>query len=337
MTESTNGGSLAARLRFPGIRVAVLVPCLNEAASVAEVVHSFRRALPQATVYVYDNGSKDDTVAQARAAGATIGHVARRGKGHVLRRMFADIEADVYITVDGDMTYDASCAPLLLQTLLERGCDLVNVARVAQSTQAYRTGHRLGNRVLTGLVRLIFGDKLLDMLSGYKAMSRRMVKTFPALASGFETETELAVHALDLQMPIAEISAPYVDRRSGSASKLSTWRDGVRILRMIARLTREERPWPFFGGLAAALVLLATVLGTPVIAEFMRTGLVPRLPTALLATGVMILGFLSLGCGLVLDTVTRGRKEAKLLRYLALPAPGFTGTRGGRSVLLDRT
>lgn len=304
--------------------VAVLIPCLNEERSVAQVVEAFMSTLPKARIYVYDNGSTDRTAALASAAGAEVRHVARRGKGNVLRRMFADIDADVYIIVDGDMTYDATSARRLVQVMLEGRYDMVNVARVAPTQHAYRKGHQLGNKVLTGLVGLIFGYQLKDILSGYKALSRRFVKTFPALSLGFETETELVVHALDLQMPMIEIDAPYSERQTGSDSKLNTWRDGIRILRMIARLTREERPLPFFTTLAILLMLGSLALGGPVIIEFMQTGLVPRLPTALLATGIMMLGFLSLTCGLVLDTVTRGRKETKLLRYLALPAPGHS-------------
>lgn len=299
-------------------RIAVLVPCYNEEVAVPAVVAAFRAALPGADVYVYDNNSTDGTVAAARAAGATVRTETLQGKGHVIRRMFADIAADAYVLVDGDDTYDAASAPAMVGMLLDQGLDMVNGARVSDAA-AYRTGHRLGNQVLTGLVGSIFGDRVSDMLSGYRVFSHRFVKSFPALSSGFETETELTVHALELRMPIGEVQTPYKERPPGSVSKLRTYSDGLRILRTIVVLVKEERPLQLFAAVAAMLVVLAVVLGVPVVAEFMHTGLVPRLPTAVLATGLVLLGFLSLTCGLILDSVTRGRREFKRLAYLRIP------------------
>ncbi|MGQ9366830.1 glycosyltransferase family 2 protein [Azospirillum sp. ST 5-10] len=302
--------------------VAVLVPCYNEAAAIGTVVRDFRTALPGATVYVYDNNSTDRTAEAARAAGAVVRHEPLQGKGNVVRRMFADVEADVYVLVDGDDTYDAAAAPLMVQRLWEDQLDMVNAARVTDIVAAYRPGHRFGNRLLTGIVSGIFGNRIQDMLSGYRVFSRRFVKTFPALASGFETETELTVHALELRMPIAEVKTPYKNRPAGSASKLRTFRDGFRILKTILILVKEERPLPFFAGVAAALSALAVVLALPLVTTYLESGLVPRLPTAVLATGLVLTGMLALACGLILDTVTRGRHEIKRLRYLTIPAPG---------------
>ena len=301
--------------------VAVLIPCYNEEATIEAVVRDFKAALPDATVYVYDNNSSDRTVEKAKAAGAVVRHEPLQGKGNVVRRMFADIEADVYVMVDGDDTYHAPSAPMMVKRLLAERLDMVNGARVTDIVKAYRPGHRFGNKLLTGLVAGVFGQRINDMLSGYRVFSRRYVKSFPALASGFETETELTVHALELRMPIAEVKTPYKDRPEGSVSKLNTIRDGIRILKTIVRLVKEERPLPFFSALFGVFVLAALLLGGPVILDFMATGLVPRLPTALLATGLVLLGFLSLACGLILDTVTLGRREMKRMRYLAIPAP----------------
>ncbi len=301
-------------------RVAVLIPCYNEEIAIADVVRDFRAALPQATIYVYDNNSRDRTVEVARAAGAIVRTERLQGKGNVIRRMFADVEADAYVLVDGDATYHAASAPAMLQMLLTDGLDMVNGTRVTEIEAAYRRGHRLGNQVLTGIVRLIFGDRIIDMLSGYRVFSRRFVKSFPALSSGFETETEFTVHALELSMPIGELETPYKDRPAGSTSKLNTYRDGLRILRTIVQLVKEERPLQFFSVAGLVLLVLAVLSGLPVVAEFMRTGLVPRFPTAILATGLVLLGFLSFVCGLVLDSVARGRKEVKRLAYLAIPA-----------------
>ncbi|MFI4906675.1 MAG: glycosyltransferase [Steroidobacterales bacterium] len=304
-------------LSVVGNQIAVLVPCRNEEASIAEVVRDFQRYLPSATVYVYDNGSDDETVQVARDAGARVFSEPLVGKGNVVRRMFADIEADIYVMVDGDGTYDSSSAPRLIQYLVTNGLDMVNCARVSSDSAAYRAGHRLGNRVLTGLVARVFGKRLSDMLSGYRVLSRRFVKSFPALSTGFEIETELTVHALELRVPMAELSAPYVTRPRGSASKLRTVRDGLKILQLIVHLVKEERPLQFFSTGFCVLAASSIALGIPVVTQYFATGLVGRLPTAVLATGLMILAFLSLMCGLILDTVTRGRRELKRLLYLA--------------------
>ena len=302
-----------------GLRTAVLVPCYNEEAAIAQVVGDFRRALPEALIYVYDNNSKDRTVEVAREAGAIVRREPLQGKGNVVRRMFADIEADIYVLVDGDATYDASSAPRMIKTLLENQLDMVNGARVTQIEEAYRAGHRFGNWMLTTMVSLIFGNRFKDMLSGYRIFSRRYVKSFPALAVGFETETELTVHALHLRMPTSEVETPYKDRPIGSTSKLSTFKDGFRILWMILVLIKEEKPMPFFSLISAAFALLSVFLAVPVLYEFLETGLVPRLPTAVLSISLMIIAFLSFACGLILDTVTRGRNEMKRMRYLNIP------------------
>jgi glycosyltransferase involved in cell wall biosynthesis len=304
-------------------RIAVLVPCYNEEVAIPRVVAAFRSALPEATVYVYDNNSRDGTRAVAAAAGAVVRRETQQGKGHVVRRMLADIEADVYVLVDGDDTYEASAAPAMIRLLLEERLDMVTGVRVTDAAAAYRPGHRLGNRVLTGVVGMVFGDRVSDMLSGYRVFSRRFAKSFPALASGFETETEFTVHALELRMPVGELRTPYRERPPGSQSKLNTYRDGFRILNAIALLVRRERPLAFFAVMAAALALLSIGLAVPVIETWLETGLVPRLPTAVLSTGLMLLSFLSLACGMILDTVTRGRLEAKRMAYLAIPAPDF--------------
>lgn len=304
-------------LSWVGSRIAVLVPCRNEQASIAQVVHDFQHYLPAATVYVYDNGSSDETAQVARDAGAQVFSEPLVGKGNVVRRMFADIEADIYVIVDGDGTYDASSAPKLIQYLVTNGLDMVNCARTSSDSAAYRPGHRLGNRVLTGLVARVFGNRLSDMLSGYRVFSRRFVKSFPALSTGFEIETELTVHALELRAPIGELSAPYVSRPRGSASKLRTVRDGLRIFGLIVHLVKEERPLHFFATGSCVLAATSIALGIPVVLQYFATGLVGRLPTAVLAMGLMILAFLGLTCGLILDTVTRGRRELKRLLYLA--------------------
>lgn len=304
-------------------RIAVLVPCYNEAAAIATVVKDFAAALPAATIYVYDNNSTDDTAARAAQAGAIVRTETLQGKGNVVRRMFADIEAEVYLLVDGDGTYDAASALAMVEHLLANSLDMVNAARVPTNQAAFRPGHVFGNKLLTNSVSMIFGSRLTDMLSGYRAMSRRFVKSFPALASGFETETELTVHALELRLPLAEIQTPYRDRMAGSTSKLRTFHDGFRILRTIALLVKEERPLQFFSTAAAMLLVTALVLGWPLLAEFLATGLVPRLPTAVLATGMIILSFVSFIAGLILDTVTLARRELKRLHYLALQGPTF--------------
>ena len=302
-------------------RIAVLIPCYNEGVTVGRVVRDLRAALPDAVVYVYDNNSTDDTKVQAAAAGAIVCEEGYQGKGNVVRRMFADVEADVYVLIDGDATYHAASAARLVSTLLDGCYDMVNGARGSSEGGSYRHGHRLGNRLLTGIVAEIFGRQIRDMLSGYRALSRRFVKSFPALSEGFEIETELTAHALQLHMRIAEIVTPYFARPEGSASKLSTFRDGFRILMTILKLIKRERPLPFFGVIAFTLAGGSLVLGVPLATEFMQTGLVPRFPTAILATGLMLSAFLSLACGLILDTVTRGRLEMRRLSYLAIPGP----------------
>jgi glycosyltransferase involved in cell wall biosynthesis len=301
------------------LSVAVLIPCYNEAAAIAKVVADFRVALPQARIYVYDNNSHDDTMGVARDAGAVVRTETLQGKGHVVRRMFADVEADVFVLVDGDDTYNAAVAPEMLRLMLDRQLDMVTGVRVSDEAAAYRRGHRMGNALLTGMVRRIFGNRVSDMLSGYRAFSRRFVKSFPALAAGFETETEFTVHALELKMPIGEVATSYRGRPPGSASKLRTVADGARILRSIVLLVKEERPLQFFALIGGVLLLAGFGVGLPVVVEFARTGLVPRLPTAVLATGFVLLSFLALVCGLVLDTVTHGRREMRRLAYLAIP------------------
>ena len=304
-------------------RIAVLIPCYNEEVAIPRVVAAFRAALPQATVYVYDNNSRDGTREAALAAGAVVRTEVLQGKGHVVRRMFADIEADAYLLVDGDDTYDASAAPEMVRLLLEDRLDMVTGVRVTDATAAYRRGHRFGNAMLTGMVRRIFGNRITDMLSGYRTFSRRFVKSFPALAEGFETETEFTVHALELMLPVGEVATAYKERPEGSTSKLRTYSDGFRILRTIVLLVQRERPLIFFG--VAGLLLLLAGLGIflPVFAEYLRTGLVPRLPTAVLSTGLVLLSFLSFVCGLILDTVTRGRKEEKSIAYFSVLGPAF--------------
>lgn len=311
----------------PGIaaeppRIAVLVPCYNEAVAIPRVVAGFRAALPLAEIYVYDNNSRDGTAAAAMAAGAIVRSEPLQGKGFVIRRMFADIEADAYVLVDGDDTYDPADAATMVAQLLDHRLDMVNGVRVTTTAAAYRAGHQLGNAVLTGIVRRIFGDRVSDMLSGYRVFSRRFVKSFPALASGFETETEFTVHALELRMPVGEVQTAYKDRPAGSVSKLRTYSDGIRILRTIVLLVKEERPLQFFALSAVALMVVGILLGGPVVLEFMQTGLVPRLPTAVLATALVGLSLLSFACGLILDSVARGRKELKRMAYLAVPAFG---------------
>jgi hypothetical protein len=297
------------------IDIAVLIPAYNEATTIGDVVKSFRVALPNARIFVYDNNSHDNTATVARDAGAIVRREPLQGKGHVVRRMFADIEADVYVMVDGDATYDAASAPRMVSRLIESQADMVVAARITEEKAAYRAGHRLGNRMLTGLVAWIFGDRFTDMLSGYRAFSRRFVKSFPALAAGFETETELTVHALELDMITTEVQTPYGARPEGSVSKLSTFRDGFRILGTIGRLMRDERPLMFFGALAGLVMLTSLVLGAPVIAEYMATGLVPRFPTAFLCATLAVLSCISLVSGIILETVSLGRREMKRLAY----------------------
>lgn len=303
------------------LRVAVLIPAYNEEAAIAGVVADFRRSLPHATIHVYDNNSTDRTAAIAREAGALLGTEGGQGKGHVVRRMFADIEADIYVMVDGDGTYDAASAPALVDLLRRGRLDMVVGCRVETRAEAYRPGHRFGNRLLTAAVSLLFGQRFTDILSGYRVFSRRFVKSFPALSRGFEIETELTVHALELCLPVAELATPYGSRPPGSASKLRTYVDGFRILRLIGSLYRNEKPLQFFSLPSALLAIAAIGLSVPIFLTYHRTGLVPRFPTAILTTGMMVISALGFTCGLILDTVTRGRKELKRLAYLAHPSP----------------
>jgi glycosyltransferase involved in cell wall biosynthesis len=303
-------------------RIAVLVPCYNEEKAITKVVADFRAALPHAPIYVYDNNSQDRTVEMAREAGAVVRRELHQGKGHVVRRMFTDVEADIYVLVDGDATYDAPSVRTMIDRLFEDRLDMVVAARVDQEVAAYRPGHRAGNWLLTSFVTVVFGRAFTDMLSGYRVFSRRFVKSFPVLSGGFEIETELTVHALELELPVAEVETPYYARPVGSASKLNTWSDGFRILWTIGRLYRSERPLQFFSAIAGVLAIVAIVLAIPIVATFLREGIVPRFPTAILATGLMLAALLSFVAGLILDTVTRGRRELKLLAYLAHRAPG---------------
>jgi glycosyltransferase involved in cell wall biosynthesis len=304
------------------LRIAILLPCYNEEAAIGQTVAAFRAALPHARIYVYDNNSRDRTREVAAAAGAIVRGERMQGKGNVVRRMFADIEADVYVMADGDATYDAAAAPELVARLVDEQLDMVVGARRSEVEEAYRRGHRFGNRLLTGMLARIFGRSFTDILSGYRVFSRRFVKSFPALSRGFETETEISVHALELAMPVAEVVTAYGARPEGSHSKLSTYRDGWRILRTILHLFRIERPVLFYGGFAAMLAALAVVLAIPLVVTYAQTHLVPRFPTAILVTGLMIVAVISFAVGLILDTVVRGRREVRRLAYLALPAVG---------------
>ena len=305
-----------------GPRIAVLLPCYNEEAAIAQTVAGFRAALPDATIYVYDNNSRDRTIEVARAAGAIVRSERMQGKGNVVRRMFADVDADIYVMADGDATYDAASAPALIAHLLDEKLDMVVGSRVGEAVEAYRRGHRFGNRLLTGMLARLFGRSFGDILSGYRVFSRRFVKSFPVLSTGFEIETEISVHALELKMPVAEVETPYFARPEGSTSKLSTYSDGWRILRTIVTLYRIERPLLFFGLIGALFAVLAVILAIPLAVTYMHTHLVPRFPTAILATGLMILAFLNGFAGLILDTVVRGRREVRRLAYLAHKAPG---------------
>jgi glycosyltransferase involved in cell wall biosynthesis len=324
----TDGNADAARI-VGSSRIAVLVPCYNEEAAIGKVVADFRSALPEAGIYVYDNNSTDRTAEAAATAGAVVRREQRQGKGRVVRRMFRDIDADIYVLVDGDATYDAPSAQGMIEKLVTEQLDMVSAVRVDREEAAYRLGHRAGNRLLTGFVAHVFGQSFTDMLSGYRVFTRRFVKSFPALSGGFEIETELTVHALELELPVGETRTPYYSRLEGSASKLSTWGDGFRILRTVLRLYRAERPLPLFTGIGISLAIIAIGIAIPIFITYLHEGTVPRLPTAVLSTGLMLLAFLSIACGLILDTVTRGRREMKLLAYLAQRAPAEERRRSG--------
>ena len=304
-------------------RVAVLIPCLNEASTIAKVVFDFREALPDAAVYVFDNGSTDATAAIAAEAGAIVRHEPHPGKGHVVRRMFADVDADLYLLVDGDATYEADAAPAMVRMMLEQQLDMVVGCREGEADAAYRAGHRFGNAMLTGFLTQVFGRGFSDILSGYRVMSRRFVKTFPCLSSGFEIETEIAVHALTLGLPFGEVVTRYGARPEGSMSKLRTFSDGWRILFTMIALLRQEKPAQFFGGAGAVLALLSMLLALPLAETYLATGLVPRFPTAILCTGLMIIALLTFCCGLILDSVSRSRMEARRLAYLRWDGPGL--------------
>ena len=313
-------------------RIAVLLPCYNEEAAITQTIAGFRDALPGATLYVYDNNSSDSTRAVAAAAGAIVRTERMQGKGNVVRRMFADIDADIYVMADGDATYEAAAAPALVARLIDEQLDMVVGARRSEIDAAYRRGHRFGNAMLTGMLAQVFGRSFTDILSGYRVFSRRFVKSFPVLSAGFEIETEICVHALELKMPTAEVVTAYAARPDGSVSKLSTYSDGWRILRTIAMLARFERPLAFFGFLALVFALMAIILSVPLVLTYLDTGQVPRFPTAILATGLMILAFLNFFAGLILDTVVRGRREVRRLAYLQYPPPGAIGSSQPQSV-----
>ena len=302
-------------------RIAVLLPCYNEEAAIGATVAGFRKALPGATIYVYDNNSRDRTRQVAAEAGAIVRTERQQGKGHVVRRMFADVDADVYVMSDGDLTYDPTAAPAMVDLLLAEQLDMVVGTRRHEGKDAYRGGHVIGNRLFTGLLSRMFGRTFSDIFSGYRVFSRRFVKSFPVLSSGFEIETEMSVHALELRMPVGEIETMYGARPEGSESKLSTWSDGLRILRTIGTLYRVERPALFYGSIGALLLVAAILLAIPLIVTYVHTGLVPRLPTAILVTGMTIVAVLCFFAGLILDTVTRGRREVRRLSYLSLAAP----------------
>ena len=303
------------------LRIAVILPCYNEEAAISETITGFRTALPGAAIYVYDNNSRDRTVELARAAGAIVRTERQQGKGHVVRRMFADVDADIYVMADGDLTYDPKAAPEMVQRLLAEQLDMVVGTRLHEVADAYRGGHVIGNRLFTALLAGLFGRSFTDIFSGYRVFSRRFVKSFPVLSAGFEIETEMSVHALELRMPVDEIETAYGARPEGSASKLNTYRDGWRILKTIAVLYRIERPVLFYGSLGGLLMLAAVILAFPLVLTYLDTGLVPRFPTAILVTGMTIVAVLSFFAGLILDTVTRGRREMRRLAYLTYPAP----------------
>jgi len=318
MAGMTEGTGMPAKQQP---RIAVLLPCYNEEAAIAATVAGFRSALPNSAVYVYDNNSRDRTREVAAKVGAIVRTESQQGKGHVVRRMFADIDADVYVMADGDLTYDPKAAPAMVDQLIAKQLDMVVGTRRHEEKDAYRGGHVLGNRIFTGLLSGLFGRSFSDIFSGYRVFSRRFVKSFPVLSSGFEIETEMSVHALELRMPVGEVETAYAARPEGSESKLSTYSDGWRILKTIVTLYRIERPVLFYGSIGALLLALAVVLAVPLVITYINTGLVPRFPTAILVTGIVVIAVLCFFAGLILDTVTRGRREMRRLYYLSLAAP----------------
>lgn len=301
--------------------IAAIVPCHNEALAVGKVVADLKAAVPAMRVYVYDNNSTDGTDEIARAAGAIVRYEHSTGKGNVVRRAFSDIDADIYVMVDGDDTYEVGAVPEMIERLMSGPYDHVLGVREQVTDTAYRAGHEAGNRAFNVLVSKVFGMPVNDMLSGYRVMSRRFVKSFPALSREFEIETELTVHCANLRVPCAEVAVGFRDRPEGSESKLSTYRDGLKILRLILHLVRFERPVLFHSVLGALFVVVALILGIPVLVDYARTGLVPRLPTAVLASSIVLIGILLWMVGLILDAVAKSRREAARLNYLRLPAP----------------
>jgi glycosyltransferase involved in cell wall biosynthesis len=303
------------------LSIAVIIPCYNEAVAIGATVAGFKAALPSARIYVYDNNSADQTAAAAAAAGATVRREPRKGKGNVVRRMFADVDADIYVLTDGDATYDPEACPDMIRMLVQENMDMVIGCRADQSRGAYRAGHRWGNAMLTGFLAWMFGRAFSDTLSGYRVFSRRFVKSFPSLSSGFEIETEINVHALELKMPCGEMVTKYNERMEGSQSKLNTYGDGLRIVGLMLALFRREKPAAFFSLIAICLATMALALFFPLAVEFIQSHTVPRLPTAVLCTGLVILAMLSVSCGLILDTVTHARREIRRLAYLNFTAP----------------
>ena len=309
-------------MSYRGLSVALTVPCYNEEAAIAKVIRDFRSAMPGIEIYVFDNSSTDRTAAVARAEQVRVINVPLKGKGNVVRRMFADVDSDIYVMVDGDATYDAPSLTKMIDKLIDEHLDMVVGCRQVTEEvagEAYRSGHQWGNRMLTQSTVNIFGGGFTDMLSGYRVFSKRYVKSFPALSHGFEIETELTVHALELRMPYGEVMTPYYARPEGSESKLSTYRDGFRILGTILRLYVRERPFSFFGSWGALLALLSILISIPLFVEYFHSGLVPRFPTAMLSASMMVCAMLSVTCGLILDNVTTGRHETKRLAYLNIP------------------
>ena len=306
-------------------RIAVILPCYNEEAAIAEVIHEFRESLPSAEIYVYDNASTDKTVEVAREAGAQVRSEPEKGKGNAVRRAFADVDADIYVMADGDGTYDAASAPKLIEVMRRENLDMVVGTRTHTSETAYRPGHVLGNQVFSGLFRRLFRSSFTDILSGYRVFSRRYVKSFPSAAKGFEIELEMSTHAALLRMPVAEVETDYGARIGGGESKLNTYRDGARILRRMLRFLRLHRPRFVYGLLAIASGLLSVLLMIPIAIEFFQTGLVPRVPTVILSAAIMLVAVILFVVGAILDSQSSYFSETKRLAYLRIPPPGGPG------------